>query len=273
MSFIYEYRKTNFSCFIAKNVNFLPHVHHHIEIMLVISGNLEITINDTIFSLESGDMTCIFPNQIHSGKSDGACEILFYIFSPDLIPEYHSTFINNISGTPCINSSQLSVLCRNSISDLIDMVRLNKKNYSSYNMITYKGILTVLLTDLLAKLQLKKSDEALQADLCHSTLSFLEQHFTEDISLESLSKSLGVNKFYLSRMFSNDLKMSFPEYISYRRLEFSKSLLLGTSKTINEILYLSGFQSERTFYRSFQNYYGITPKQMRQQENQEKYEK
>jgi AraC-like DNA-binding protein len=91
----------------------------------------------------------------------------------------------------------------------------------------------------------------------------VDLHFLEPVTLDILSRELGVSKFHISRIFSDQLHTSFRDYVNGRRVALAQMLLLSTTNPVTEIAFDSGFNSLRSFYRAFKKEYGITPNEYR----------
>nr|WP_236017295.1 helix-turn-helix transcriptional regulator [Roseivirga sp. E12] len=79
------------------------------------------------------------------------------------------------------------------------------------------------------------------------------------ISLECLSKSIGISKFYLNRLFKELTYTTPVEYITSLRLTEAKNLLRESKMSIIEISTCCGFESQSYFSRTFKKAFGITP--------------
>ena len=71
----------------GKDFNFPPHLHQCFEIIIILSGQMEICVDNKEFRLNKKEALLIFPNQIHSLKSTESEHILC-IFSPRLVQAY-----------------------------------------------------------------------------------------------------------------------------------------------------------------------------------------
>ena len=91
----------------------------------------------------------------------------------------------------------------------------------------------------------------------------MDLHFLEPVTLDMLSRELGVSKFLISRIFSDQLHTSFRDYVNGRRVALAQMLLLSTTNPVTEIAFESGFNSLRSFYRAFKKEYGNTPNEYR----------
>ncbi len=82
-----------------------------------------------------------------------------------------------------------------------------------------------------------------------------------DLKLENLAEELKITRYYLTQIFSLGFETNFNRYTNQKRLSFAVSLLLNphSELTNEEIAFQSGFNSLRTFYRSFDLQFEMTP--------------
>lgn len=91
-----------------------------------------------------------------------------------------------------------------------------------------------------------------------SIKSYIDLHFTEDITLDSLAEFFFINKFYISREFKKYYKITVFQYIMDKRMQLAKKLLIQTKKSIEEIAIESGFHGQNYFSIRFKMYEGIS---------------
>ena len=94
-------------------------------------------------------------------------------------------------------------------------------------------------------------------------MDILSREYREQLTLEGLSKRLGVSRFTLSRVFSEQIGCGFPEYVNRLRLNEAETMLANTGLPITEISYRCGFETPRTFNRVFRGQLGVTPREYR----------
>jgi AraC-like DNA-binding protein len=82
---------------------------------------------------------------------------------------------------------------------------------------------------------------------------YIEHHYMEDITLDSVASQIGFSKFHFSRLFRQFTDTSFYDYLCARRIKAAETLLLDPNLPITEIALLSGFASISTFNRVFKN--------------------
>lgn len=303
MNFFYQSRVESYSGFISNDNTYPAHLHRQVEIMFVIDGCLSATIEDETYNLNIGDISVCFPDKIHSLNTPEHSKVLLMVFDMDFLQDFRMAFKEYSPKSPIIKLDNLSEHGKNALSWLIslsknmpataDMPDIEGISYHeketdkdssrmimhpvisdtrkivddqkdmSPNLLYTKSYLSILLTDIFYALQLEKRQSFSDRNICESILVYLDQHYQEDISLESTAKEIGISKFYLSQIFSNKLHTSFPSYVTARRLDYAEKQLATTSKSITEIAFESGFTSQRTFFRSFQEAYGTTPHKYR----------
>jgi len=87
-------------------------------------------------------------------------------------------------------------------------------------------------------------------------------YLNKDLNLNELSEKIGINKTYISQVFSETLNIGFTEFVNQHRIDEAKLLLADKSNnklTIEAIGENAGFKSSSTFNRVFKNTTGITP--------------
>lgn len=94
-------------------------------------------------------------------------------------------------------------------------------------------------------------------------ITIINEHFTEDISLDEIAEALKVNPSYFSRLFSQETKVTFSNYLIHKRIEYAKELIISTNDKLYVISEKSGFNSAVHFNNTFKKVTGLTPNQFR----------
>lgn len=103
-----------------------------------------------------------------------------------------------------------------------------------------------------------------KANQIHRILDSPAFLYNPDISLNLLARKAAVNTTYLSRYFNRQLGVSFPEYITDRRLDKAEELLRETDMRVLDIFEQVGFQNSSTFYQVFNERHQLSPLQWRE---------
>jgi AraC-like DNA-binding protein/ligand-binding sensor protein len=94
---------------------------------------------------------------------------------------------------------------------------------------------------------------------------FINEHQTEDLSLEQVARSVHTSKFYFCKIFKRSTGINFTDYLSRVRTERARNLLLNPNLRVSEIAYEVGFQSLTHFNRIFKRILGQSPTEYRSQ--------
>jgi len=103
------------------------------------------------------------------------------------------------------------------------------------------------------------ADRCYQIDYVKSTIKYLEENFSDHISINDLSKHSNISKFYLLSIFKQFTGMSPIEYLINLRLENSL-ILLKENKSVTQTAYDAGFNSVSYYIKKFREKYNQTPK-------------
>lgn len=104
--------------------------------------------------------------------------------------------------------------------------------------------------------------DSLQKDI----LDYINENFTDpDICRTQVADKFGISIYSLSRLFKDIVGIGFKEYISAKRMELSRQLLLTSDKSIVKITADIGFDDPDYFSKLFKANYGVTPSKFRGQ--------
>ena len=98
------------------------------------------------------------------------------------------------------------------------------------------------------------------AEVMQRVKHFLDQNCNSQITLKDAAEFANLSPSYLSRLFHHEFGVSFNAYLTARRLESARHLLLTTRLQIAEIASRCGFSSSSYFIKVFRTHYGVTPK-------------
>ena len=253
MSLLYQEHSTPYYSIESVNNSFPAHLHREIELILVLSGEIEVTIDENTYELKPGDLTISFPNQLHSLNTKENSKILLLLFSADYAQDYATSVMNYVPECSKISYKELP----------LEIIYAVQKAHEYYCMGAderlVKSYMSVCICQLMQILSLVKHEKNIDADITRKLLIYIDNHFTSDLSLDSLAKELGVSRFHISRIFSERLHTSFNEYINRHRVAYAQHLLSTTSASVTDIGFEAGFKSQRSFFRAFKEILDISP--------------
>lgn len=95
------------------------------------------------------------------------------------------------------------------------------------------------------------------------TTEYIEQNILEPINLDSISENVNLSKFHLLRIWKGATATGLMEYVRRRRIALSLSDLLHHRNSIGFISSKYSFGCERSYNRSFNEEFGLSPTKWR----------
>lgn len=113
-------------------------------------------------------------------------------------------------------------------------------------------------------INLSKSQSITYAQKIREYCSSNEPYLQNDFSLAQLSTELKIPKHILSNVFSEELNMSFTEFVNSHRIEAAKIKLKENQHlTVSSIAYDCGFNTLSAFNQAFKKFVNTTPSKFR----------
>ena len=106
-------------------------------------------------------------------------------------------------------------------------------------------------------------DASAYSPLSQQIVHYLEEHFSQQMSLEQLAQALQYEKSYLCRAFKKDTKTTILDCLNMIRIRRAAELLTYSDNSMVQVGEMCGFASPNNFNRVFLKYVGVTPGQCR----------
>ncbi len=239
-----------------------PHLHTSLEVILLCEGDSFGYIDTEEYEMNPGDMFISFPHQIHYYKSYKKEAYYLLIFKPEMVPEYQSFFMEMMPKAPIIKN----IVQNPSIRPLFDLLcAAYKAPPSPYHENLVHGLLLSLFSYALPLMEFEEKSPA-DTDALRAVINYCTKHYAEDISLSSLEEELHLNRYYISHLFSDKIKIRFNDYINSLRIAKACQYLLSGNMNISEICDRVGFNTLRTFNRAFIKQMKMPPSEYRKRE-------
>lgn len=230
------------------NFNFTYHMHKSFEFICVTDGTLLCTVSGVEHVLKKNCAMLILPHEPHSYRTDNFSKSSICIFSPERIPDFYE-FINGHYFT-------------NPAFDIDASSTIAQLENAEQNEFKIKSVLYNICGICVEQCSIEKRKEP-SLVLPELVINYLMENYTKPISLKTMAKTLGYNYNYLSAFFHNNLNVSFCDCLNSYRIDLAKKLLVDISKSITDIADEVGFNTIRSFNRTFKAQTGMTPSQYR----------
>lgn len=246
------------------------HWHNAAEVVIPLTNDFCVFSGGEKYVLKEKEILIIPPGELHSMPAQEGRRIFFQCDSSQLeniaiLDSLMPVFGSSVHITPDLDK-ELYVIARKGILDIYT-------DYYSRSAISDVRIYMNLLNILIAvrKFQLKQSaDLSMISDISSDdtfklscVMKYINQNFTEELSLDRLAEIAGYSKYHFSRIFKKYNGVSFVQYISNKRIKMAEKLLADPDLSITEVAMRSGFSSLTTFNRSFKAVKDCTPSEFK----------
>lgn len=236
------------------------HIHQNTEIAFVHDGCIDVTVDGRTERAYKNDLIIISPFRVHSFHTESYAKVWISVFSNDFISDFLPEDGSYIYGERTVFSPSESLLnfflpkLIDSNENLIipntsDMLRIKTVFYAImeeyFSVVPHRGV--------------PPKSTALSA-----ILTYLLEHYKENITLADVSRSIGYNTNYISHCLRELGSLNFRTVLNSFRIEQAKRMLLSRKHKMIDIALECGFTCERTFYRAFLQITGTAPSDYRE---------
>lgn len=253
--------------------SFGPAARNHYLFHYVISGTGTLTAENSrresvTYNVKSGQGFMLFPHQICT-----------YIADSELPWEYTWLEFDGLKVKEFIETAGLTMntpIYRPRHKDIAQQMTdemLYIASHSQESPLHLIGHLYLFL-DYLAKSNsspIQTQGNRMRDFYIKEALSFIEQNFQNDISVEDIAAFCNLNRSYFGKIFRDTVGKSPQEFLISYRMSKAGELLKMTSLSIADIGNAVGYPNQLHFSRAFKNVYGVSPRAWRY-EQQEKME-
>ena len=253
--------------FEGKNGNYrvTKHWHDTVEIFVVFEGEIDFYINASYFGLSKGRFIIVNSNEVHSIDVPKENFTIVVQIPPEEFERFkegeYMLFAHTSEGYKEQDAQ---------------FVRLVRQMYTAYAEKRYGCELEVLsdyyrlLHFLVTKYQAKDVDgeqvkKNRQMKKLYRITSYIQEHYREDVTLETVAGLFGFSPTYLSRIFKKYANVNYKTYVLNVRVEYAYKELVNTGQSINKIAESCGFPDGRSFTKAFAARFGITPDKYRKE--------
>ena len=244
--------RTNSTCF--------PHAHSHIELILVLKGQLFLSVDDAECVMDADTVGVIMPYQIHSYHPIGDTTTFHIACPPEYINEYNQLFSGKRFSPFIVPTTLATRTLVEEIAVLEEKKRVDRsKMLDSFKS---KAFIYFALSELLCRCELVPT-EHMSYDVYRKAIVYITEHYTQDISLLSVAQHCGITTPHLSRIINSQGNTSFSDIVNSLRVFEAKRLLEQTTLPISQVALDVGFGTIRSFNRVFQKYFNCHPRDLR----------
>lgn len=250
-----------YNCFFYRNARWSLHYHRGYELAVVTSGELITRVGEREMVLTAGEAVLIFPYQLHSYETKTGSECYITVFSGSYIAKFTSACATREPLDPRfrITAPLAALLSAYMVGEGIP--KEDEVQLETPSLYAIKACLYAVCHAFMAEAEWREKRE--ERALVFRILAYIEEHYTEDITLPRMAEALSYEYHYLSRVLREDLHVGFRSLVNQRRCERARELITDGDQPLSTVAMLCGFRSLRTFNRVFLAEMGSTPSAMR----------
>ena len=264
------------------SINEYPlHWHNTIEIIYVLKGSLNVTIDTDNFEISERELEIINVDESHSLYSENDNKVLLFQIDPVFFEKYYKDIKNIFFYT---NSDDKGAQDDEAYDDLRTLLSIilceivqKQEDYDEAIENTLIKLLYHLLNNfhylIYEKEELRDNRE--QLERYHRISKYIFNNYNNNITLQEIAKKEFLSPHYLSHEIKSATGYTFTDLINQTRVEESVKLLLDSDLSLSEISEEVGFSHTRYFNKNFKLYYNCTPLQYRKKYkvNEDEFEK
>lgn len=243
-----------------------PYIRNHYLFHYVISGKGTLysrnsSDEETAYNITAGNGFLICPGQVHT-----------YIADKDDPWEYTWIEFDGIKAREFLRAGGLSIDCpiyKPLNGDLGNRIKeellyiVNNKDASPLNLIGHLYLfLDTLVLSSITKGTLRGGK--LKDFYIREAISFVEQHYQENITVEDIANACNLNRTYFGKIFKDAMGSSPQDFLIQFRMTKATDLMKITTNSIGKISEMVGYENQLHFSRAFKKFYGVCPREWRQ---------
>ena len=230
------------------------HFHHALEITYITKGTVKCYIGDKEINAEKDDIIFISPLYLHTYLVKPNSSYITLILSKKMSADFCDFFDNSTFETHLTNhDANLSLLT------IFEILSNENKNF-----LIKKGLSDILFGNLSKYYTLIKTKDTYNTNFIIQSLEYIEKHYFEPLTLETIATDLGYNKYYFSRNFKHYIGENFNNYVNMLRVrQVLEQFKKHPEKSLITLIYDAGFNSLSTYYRAYKYFFDSTQKNIR----------
>ena len=258
---------TEFPIGLFSQTAYLEQAHHHIEyeIFYLDEGAVTFGLEDSVTTAKAGDVIFMHPGTNHYVEKIDGVDYHYYamVFDSSVLGGEREPVRNTLEG---IRVSRFIKLPESILKKMRAAAEYDQAGFFGHELIV-KSVLFDIISHIITSKQYVEISRNLMAEQSHNvnaievTLSYIREHYRENISLDDILKITSYSKSHFIRLFKKNIGMNLTDYINKYRIEKSCLDLIYTSKNVTEIATENGFNTVQYFSKTFKNYMDCTPKQ------------
>lgn len=249
--------------------SFIPfHWHHALEIILLLQGCMELTLQKQTCQLQADDCFVIQADLLHATKCIHASRYILVQIPMDFLIRYVPDVEHMFFPWEPKARSPEAMDCQDRLRSLLKQMQTLEETQPggyllSFNICLFQLLhllyedVGVMLTAPLRQLPLQNKERL------ETVFDYTLQNYARPISIGEIADLLSLQPEYFCRFFKKQMGITYLEFLNRIRLSRIYRDLLDTDEPLHKILETHGFTNYKLFRRMFQEQFHAAPSQIR----------
>lgn len=251
----------------APSHSYGPAARNHYLFHYVLSGTGSLMAEDSsgitrTYQIKSGQGFMIFPNQINTYIADQKLPWEYTWLEFDGLRVREAIEIAGLSPSSPVYHAHSHDLRETMMNEMLYIARHG--DMAPLHLIGHLYLFLDALTRSVSSMRLSKGGR-LRDFYVREAIAFIEQNFQNDISVEDIADTCGLNRSYFGKIFKDAVGKTPQEFLMSYRMTKAAELLKLTQLSIGDIGNAVGYDNPLHFSRAFKNVYRISPREWRNQ--------
>ncbi len=243
------------------------HWHENFELLFVISGKIELVIEDEHYQLGVGDLALVNANHRHGYQGTDGLVLGRFLISyhkvRDLLGMNHVMFWCNSTAD---RNEAYDELRRAAAKIFNQSLNTNKKS-QLYLTGMYYQMLYILTENFVLAESAKRQDEKTGRpdERIQEIFAYIRSNYQKNITLDDIAKNLYLSGTYVSKYIKQKCGINFMELLNSVRLSHAMEDIMYSDDSVMKVALENGFASLTAFNRVFKQAHHQTPSEFRRQ--------
>ena len=212
------------------------------------------------YQIKSGQGFMIFPNQVCTYIADNKLPWEYVWIEFDGLRARETVSLAGLSPDQPVYKARYKDIAETMVNEMLYII--NHREESPFHLIGHLYLFIDSFVRSSTSTQIGMGNR-LRDFYIKEAFSFIEQNFQNDISVEDIAASCGLNRSYFGKIFHETTGKSPQAFLISYRMTKAAELLKLTELSIADIGNAVGYPNQLHFSRAFKNVYGIPPRQWR----------
>ncbi len=234
------------------------HWHRSVEVTINLDGQIQYNTSSSNFQLVESDWVIVNSCEFHSCRCISPTDTftgLTIILSLDFVEKWvgKRIFLNNYHNMQL--TKQMKVIAE-------ELYNANEQSpeHQLFVMAHIFQLLQLLSANCMdTEKRATETENDVDITLLQNLTEYIEQHYREDITLNSVADYFSYSESYFSRLFKKTLGVNFLAYLNFVRVSHAAEQLSRSRINVMDCALQNGFPNTKSFISTFKKAFGCTP--------------